>query len=173
MPDREPIETTNLSRYGDDPLPWSRPRDLLVSGPPQPGNTFFLATTRPDGRPHMAGIGVHWYDGNFYFTSGPGTRKSKDLASDPRCSIAICMKGFDLVLDGEASRVDDPDLVAAVVERFREGGWPAEVEGSRIVGPYSAPSAGPPPWDVYRFRFDTALGVASEEPHGATRWRFG
>ena len=46
-------------------------------------------------------------------------------------------------------------------------------EGDAFTAPYSAPSAGPPPWHLYRFTFHTAVGVAGEEPHGATRWRFG
>ena len=58
---------------------------------------------------------------------------------------------------------------------YRAQGWPAEVEGDAFTAPYSAPSAGPPPWHLYRFMFHTAFGVATdgEEPHGATRWRFG
>ncbi len=45
-------------------------------------------------------------------------------------------------------------------------------EGDAFTAPYSAPSAGPPPWHLYRFTFHTAFGVAGEEPYGATRWRF-
>ncbi len=37
---------------------------------------------------------------------------------------------------------------------------------------YSAPSAGPPPWDLYVVTPTTAFGVAGAEPCGATRWRF-
>ena len=55
---------------------------------------------------------------------------------------------------------------------YREGGWPAQVEGDALTAPFSAPSAGPPPWHLYRFTFHTAFGVAGEEPNGATRWRF-
>jgi hypothetical protein len=47
-----------------------------------------------------------------------------------------------------------------------------EVDGDALTAPYSAPSAGPPPWHVYRFAFHTVFGVATREPHGATRWRF-
>jgi hypothetical protein len=46
------------------------------------------------------------------------------------------------------------------------------VEGEAFTAPYSAPSAGPPPWELYRFIFLTAFGVATAEPYGATRWRF-
>jgi hypothetical protein len=59
--------------------------------------------------------------------------------------------------------------VAAV---FREGGWVPTVEGDAFTAPYSAPSAGPPPWHLYRFAFTTVFGVATAEPYGATRWRF-
>lgn len=41
-----------------------------------------------------------------------------------------------------------------------------------FTAPFSAPSAGPPPWHAYRFIFHTAVGVATAEPNGATRWRF-
>ena len=34
-----------------------------------------------------------------------------------------------------------------------------------------APSAGPPPWDVYEITLTTFCAVAADEPHGATRWR--
>src|SRR4051812_26083832 len=31
-------------------------------------------TADAGGRPHAAGVGVVWHDGDLYFTSGPGTR---------------------------------------------------------------------------------------------------
>ena len=46
------------------------------------------------------------------------------------------------------------------------------VEGDAFTAPYSAPSAGPPPWDLYEFTPKTAFGVATAEPYGATRWHF-
>ena len=172
MPDRMPTETTNLDRYGDDPLPWSRPHDLLVAGPAQPGTTFFLATTRADGRPHVAGVGVLWHDGDLYFNSGPGARKARNLAAHPACAISVGLEGIDVVVEGEATKVDDPHLMEALAAKFRAQGWPVQVENGRLTAPFNAPSAGPPPWDFYRFTFHTAFGVATAEPNGATRWRF-
>ena len=55
---------------------------------------------------------------------------------------------------------------------YRDGGWPAQVEGDALTAPFSAPSAGPPPWEVYRFTARTVVGVATREPYGATRWTF-
>lgn len=41
-----------------------------------------------------------------------------------------------------------------------------------ITAEYSAPSAGPAPWELYVLVPGTAYGVATAEPFGATRWRF-
>jgi hypothetical protein len=84
----------------------------------------------------------------------------------------MALPGIDLVLEGTAARVTDPETLEAVAALYRRGGWPAEVAGDAFTAPYSAPSAGPPPWHLYRFTFDTTFGVATAEPYGATRWRF-
>lgn len=168
----EPISTRNLDRYGSAELPWSRPRDILASDTPGADLTFFVATVRPDGRPHSAGVGAVWLDGALYFVSGPSTRRARNLAANPACSVSVRLRGIDLVLEGEAHRVTDASTLERVAAVYRMGGWPAEVEGDALTAPYSAPSAGPPPWHLYRLTLHTAIGVAGAEPHGATRWDF-
>ena len=76
------------------------------------------------------------------------------------------------MFEGEATRVTDGPTLARLAALYREGGWPAEVAGDAFTAPDSAPSAGPPPWHLYRFTLHTAFEIAGEEPHGATRWRF-
>jgi hypothetical protein len=161
MTDRTPIEITNLDRYGYSELLWSRPRDLLAASPTRSDITFFLGTVRPDGRPHAAGVGALWLDGDFYITAGPGTRKARNLATNPACTLSVRLEGIDLILEGEASRVTDQPTLEEAARLYREGGWPAEVEGDAFTAPFSAPSAGPPPWHVYRFTFHTVFGVAT------------
>ena len=173
MPERTPTETTNLDRYGFAELPWSRPQGILVTDTPTADVTWFLGTNKPGGPPHAAGVGALWHDGDLYFTSGPGTRKARNLAADPACTICAKLRGIDVVFEGNATRVTDTPTLKAVAARFHEGGWPAEVEGDAFTAPFSAPSAGPPPWYLYRFTIETAFGVATAEPYGATRWRFG
>lgn len=172
MTERDPVETINLDRYGDDPLPWSRPRDVLDAIVPSEHITWFLGTTRPDGRPHAAGVGALWHDGDLYFTSGDGTRKSQNLVANPGATFSVRLSGIDLVFAGEANRVTDRPTLDTLVKKFNDGGWPATVEGDAFTAPFSAPSAGPPPWLLYRFRCDTVYGVATAEPFGATKWRF-
>ena len=168
----EPTSTTNLDQYGSAELPWSRPRDILAGDTPGADLTFFVATVRPDGRPHSAGVGASWVDDTLYFVGGPGTRRSRNLAANPACSVSVRLRGIDLVLEGEAHRVTDSATVERVAAVYRTGGWPAEADGDALTAPFSAPSAGPPPWHLYRLTLHTAFGVASAEPFGATRWDF-
>ena len=172
MADREPTDTTNLDRYGSPDMPWSRARDLLAANPAGPGVPFFLGTVRPDGRPHAAGIGAIWHDGDLYITSSPDARKGRNLAANPAATISVGLEGIDIVLEGEAHRVTDAPTLERVAALYRDLGWPATVEGDALTAPFSAPSAGPPPWQLYRFTFHTAFGVATAEPYGAMRWRF-
>ena len=172
MTSREPRETVNLAElYGQEPMPWSRAAEALT-GVPHPAVPCFLGTVRPDGRPHSAGVGVAELDGDLYFTSGPGARKARNLAENPACTLSMRLEGIDLVLEGEARRVSDTATLERVAAVYRDGGWPAEAAGDALTASYSAQSAGPPPWHLYRFRFHTAFGVGLRDPHGASRWRF-
>jgi hypothetical protein len=173
MPNREPTETTNLDTiYGSETIPWSRPRDILAAAALGPGMAFFLGTVRPDGRPHAAAVGGAWYEGELYFQCGPRTRKARNVAANPACTMSASLPGMDLVFEGEARRVADTPTLKAIAAIYRDGGWAVQVEGDTFTAEYSAPSAGPPPWHLFRLAAHTVFGVATAEPHGATRWRF-
>jgi hypothetical protein len=137
-------------------------------------HTCWLATIGADGSPHVNGIGALWADGAFWFETGARTRKARNIARDPRCTLSVATHEFDLVVNGEAARVTDPVVVRAMAERWAAGGWPARVDdsGAALTAEYSAPSAGPPPWFVYRITPRTATALSTVEPGGATRWRF-
>ena len=169
MTHETPTETKNLDQYGETPIPWDRTFELLIAAPDQLGTSFFLNTIRPNGTPHSASFGALWVDGGFLMMSGPGTRKSKNLDANPACTVTVGLKGIDLVLEGSAQRVTDKEFLEKAAKSYREHGWPAEVDGEGFTAPYTAPSGGPPPWNLYRFTFHTAFGVGEG---GATRWRF-
>jgi len=176
------METKNLAAlYDCEPLDWSRILARLEEGLDQaPGtggpnrHTCWLATINPDGSPHVTGIGALWLDGAFWFETGETSRKGRNLARDPRCSLSVAADDFDLVVEGEAHRVTDPATVADIAARYAAGGWPARVDetGVALTAEYSAPSAGPPPWFVYRLAPGAATAVGTIEPGGATRWQF-
>lgn len=171
MPDRTPIEATNLDIYGAQIISWQEVLDALYV---RQGAEMicYLGTVRPDGRPHAAGVGAYIYDGDYYVVTSPHSQKIKNLSLNPAATLSTRVPGFDVTMEGIVERVRDPELLESLAALYREGGWPAEVEGEAFTAPYSAPSAGPPPWYVYRFRFDWLVAVALSEPGGATRWRF-
>ncbi len=164
------MHKTNLDIYGAEPIPWSRALDQLQDDSAR--KAYWLATVRPDGRPHVAGIGALWLDGKFYFTSSEGTCKSRNLAVNPNCVISATLPDLDLVVEGTATQVTDSATLQRVAERYAAQGWPASVSDGAITAPYSAPSAGPGPWRLYAVTPLTAFGVATAEPNGAMRWRF-
>ena len=157
MTDRSPTTTTNLDRYGYDALPWSRPLEHLTQDTATPEITWFLGTVRPDGRPHAAGIGGLWHEDELYFTSSPAARKAKDIAANPAATLSVRLPTIDLVFEGVVERVTDPATLETVAARYRDGGWPAQVDGDALTAPFSAPSAGPPPWNVYRLVYDVVF----------------
>ncbi len=157
--------------YGLDPIPWSRALAALELAVPRT-QTPFLATTRPDGRPHVAPVGALWDGGMIYFTSGSGTRKSRNLARNPNCVISMSLTEIDLVIEGSAALVTDDPTLERLAKRYADQGWPVVVRNGAFTHDYSAPSAGPPPWDLYAVKPSTIFGVLTVDPGGATRWQF-
>jgi hypothetical protein len=166
------VDQTNLDIYGHPPIPWSRAEQQLEASVGSMETHFFLATVRPDGRPHVAGVGALWVDGKFYIVSGPRTRKSRNLAERADCVISVNLPDLDLVVEGTAAKVTDEPTLQRLAKLYDAQGWPVTAKDGAFTAPYSAPSAGPPPWLLYAFTPRTAFGVATAEPHGATRWDF-
>jgi hypothetical protein len=176
------MESKNLAdRYDLAPLEWHAIESRLGRGVAQaPGDggpnrhTCWLATVNRDGSPHVTGVGSLWVDGAFWFETGAQSRKGRNLAGDPRCTLSLATDEFDLVVEGRASMVTDPVVVARMASLWSAQGWPARVDlsGTALTADYSAPSAGGPPWNVYRIAAIQATAVATVEPGGATRWRF-
>jgi pyridoxine/pyridoxamine 5'-phosphate oxidase len=168
------MQEKNLDIYGHAPIPWSRAlKQLEAQGQEEaPGRTCWLATTDSDGRPHLAAVGAVWVDDRFYFVSGPRLRKSRNVASNPRCAISVSLGDIDVVVEGSARKVTDAATLERVANVYASLGWPARASDGAITAEYSAPSAGRAPWNLYEVAPSAAVGVATKEPHGATRWRF-
>jgi nitroimidazol reductase NimA-like FMN-containing flavoprotein (pyridoxamine 5'-phosphate oxidase superfamily) len=179
MTGKEPTAERNLDGYGAPPIQWARVRQRLEEGLSQvPGSggparhTCWLATTRPDGRPHVMAVGVLWIDGALYFNAGATTRKARNIARNPSCAITMATHDFDIVVEGEAVKVTDDAKLRRIAEAYATQGWRPTVRDGSLVAEYSAPSAGPPPWDVYEVTPATVFAVGAAEPYGATRWDF-
>jgi nitroimidazol reductase NimA-like FMN-containing flavoprotein (pyridoxamine 5'-phosphate oxidase superfamily) len=183
-------EMTERTPVAEQPLtgeamttPWTEARARLEH--PESGRTYWLATVRPDGRPHVMPILGLWLDGALYFITGEATRKGKNLAGDPRCVIAsssTTLPALDLILEGDARKVADEAKLQRVADAYGSTmGWPLEVRDSSVFGP-NAPTAGPPPFAVYELAPTTVFGlpgiagteqgVGSAGAFSPTRWRF-
>jgi len=177
------MDTTNLAELYDLPnLEWSDITDRLdrqdLSQAPGTGgpnrHTCWLTTIDEDGAPHTTGIGAQWHDGHWWIETGRTTRKGRNLARDPRCSLSVATEEFDLSVNGTAELVEDPAVVAELCEVWASGGWPCRVDesGTALTAEFSAPSAGKPPWHVFRIVPTSAVALATIGEGGATRFDF-
>jgi Pyridoxamine 5'-phosphate oxidase len=176
------MKATNLGKpEGLPTIEWSHVEtqlaDLLTHDDPRSPNrsTFWLASLNPDGSPHVTSVGALWHAGSCWFQTGQCTRKAKNVERDPRCTVSVATKGYDVMISGDARRVTDAPIVAELAALWAQGGWPAEPDdsGTGITAPFNAPALGPPPWFVYQVtpRTATAVGTAEETP-GSMRWQF-
>lgn len=174
------MEIINLGK-GDElpPVDWDQVVEKLTTGSaPAPdavnSRTTWLCTVNEDGSPHLVPVGALWVDGTFWFQTGTGTRKARNVVRDPRCSLSVSTHGADVVIEGDAVHVTEPRDVARLAKAWADQGWPAEPDesGAGITAPFNAPAQGPPPWNVYRIEPRSAIVTSTTEPGGLTRFRF-
>src|SRR5438067_1906536 len=130
------MEIINLGKgNGLPPVDWAAVVEKLEAGSaPAPGalnsRTTWLCTVNEDGSPHVTAVGAVWLDGMFWFQTGSGTRKGRNVTRDPRCSIAMSIHDADVVVEGDAVRVTEPSAVARIAKAWADQGWPAEPDDS-------------------------------------------
>jgi nitroimidazol reductase NimA-like FMN-containing flavoprotein (pyridoxamine 5'-phosphate oxidase superfamily) len=94
---------------------WDETRRVLTEA-----ELFWITTVRADGRPHVTPLVAVWTDGALYFTTGPAEQKAVNLRTNPYVVLTTgCNRwdgGLDVVLEGEATRVTDEDLLKHLAE---------------------------------------------------------
>jgi general stress protein 26 len=166
MADKEP--TTELhpqfSSDGASPTPWVEARRQL-----EDASIYWLATVRPDGRPHVTPLLCVWLDGALYFCTGPSERKAKNLAHNSHCVITTgcnVLEGVDLVVEGEAVKVSDESMLQRLADRYASKyDWHYTVRDGAFYG-----EAGRA--DMYEVSPATAFGFGKGESSSQTRYRF-
>ena len=101
---RPDIPSYGITKSKKGLLPWKWALDRL-----RKSRQYWIATTRPDGAPHVMPIWGVWLDDGFYFSTGKTSRKAKNLAVNPRCVIcsdnsmeAVIVEGVVQVVRPEA-----------------------------------------------------------------------
>jgi PPOX class probable F420-dependent enzyme len=74
----------------------------------------WLASVCPDGRPHVMPVWALWSEGAVWFSTGPGSRKARNLLAEPRCTVTTDDTRRPVIIEGVAELVTDDDAV----ERF-------------------------------------------------------
>jgi PPOX class probable F420-dependent enzyme len=144
---------------GSGLLPWAEAgRRLTVS------HDFWVATARPDGRPHVMPVWGVWLEGRLWFSSSLGSRKARNLAADPRCTITTDDALNPVVIDGVAERVTDAGRIAAFVAAVNakyDADMTVEFQDPAVNGTYAV-------------RAITVIAMTHGDFTGSpTRWRFG
>jgi hypothetical protein len=113
-----------------------------------------------------------WVDGGLYFCAGPATAKGRNLARDPRCVLATGDDAADLVVEGHAAKVGDDAKLQQVAEVYAaKYDWRVEVRDGAFHAD-GAPTAGPPPYEVYAATPTTVFAFGTDESLSPTRWTF-
>ena len=91
-------------------LPWRWAQERLARA-----HDYWLATVGTDGEPHLMPVWAVWLDDKLWFSSSNGSRKARNLGSDPRCTLSTDNPREPVVAHGQARRVTDSDLLAEML----------------------------------------------------------
>src|SRR5919106_4616574 len=95
---------------------------------------YWVASVRPDRRPHVTPIWGAWVDDAFWMEGGPNTRRFKNLAQNEAAVVTVEQGNDAVIVEGDAARIFDLD--DALIQRLLDGyakykqshGYAAEAE---------------------------------------------
>ena len=120
--------------------------------------TFWVATVHPENRPHVMPVWGVWVNDAFYFSTGRKSRKGRNLAANPACTITNDNAEHAVIVEGSAREAED----AAELERVAAAYKKKYKMDPRSMG---EPIFGVRPKTVFGF-------IEKSFPKTATRWRF-
>jgi PPOX class probable F420-dependent enzyme len=140
---------------GSGLLPWSHVEEQMAGA-----RNYWVATTRPDGRPHVMPVWGLWFDDAFYFSTGRGARKARNLSRTPYVAVHLESGDDAVIVEGAAEEITDPALLA----RFADA-YDAKYQ--------FRPDTSDPDQAIYALHPRVAFAWREADfPGGATRWRF-
>jgi nitroimidazol reductase NimA-like FMN-containing flavoprotein (pyridoxamine 5'-phosphate oxidase superfamily) len=144
---------------GSGLLPWSWAEQRLAQS-----HDYWLATVIPDGTPHLMPVWAVWHTGALWFSSSNGSRKARNLAGQPRCTLATGDPLEPVVAAGRAERVTDLAALAAMLA----------AENAKYGTSYGLDMVGPASNSVFSLRPEWVFALDSRDFTGSpTRFTFG
>ncbi|MGW1341738.1 pyridoxamine 5'-phosphate oxidase family protein [Kribbella sp. NPDC002412] len=130
---------------------------------------FLLATTDPNGRPHVVPVLGVWLEGTFCFVTFRRSRKTRNLERSNGCAVTVPGREVDLVLEGTAHRVRSEARLQEVADLFpaKYPWWHPFVRAGEFYDP-----ADNDPRHVYAVEPAQVFAFGKEDGFSATRWRF-
>jgi hypothetical protein len=154
-------EGYGLPTSTDGLLTWGQVEERLV-----PATHYWLASTRPDGRPHVVPRWGVWVDGRFWYDGAPSTVHAQNLERNPACALHLESGAEAVIVEGEsrAARADAEGLgarIAAAFAKYHDLGyspgadaWSGEDGGGlRVLVPHRELAWFSFPKDATRFTF--------------------
>jgi len=144
--------------HGTGLLPWSWAVERL-----ERSHDYWVATIRPDGRPHVMPVWGTWLEGAVWFSSSRGSRKARNLAANRNCAITTDNAYEPVIIEGAAVPITDlPTIgrfVAAINQKYKTD--------------YALDFFNPDNNACFRVRPTWAFGLTESDFTGSpTRWRF-
>ncbi len=99
-----PAEGTGL-------LPWSWAAERLAAA-----HDYWVATVSASGAPHVMPVWGLWLDETLWFSSSRGSRKSRNLRAEPRCTVTTDDARSPVIVEGVAELVNDDGQLAAILD---------------------------------------------------------
>lgn len=92
-----------------DYFPWRWAEQRL-----EHAHNYWIATARPDGRPHLMPVWGVWISGALYFGTDRGSRKGRNIAANPAMAAHVDIEDDAVILEGVAREITDQPTLAAV-----------------------------------------------------------
>jgi hypothetical protein len=139
-------------------LSWSWARERL-----ERSHDYWVATTWPDGRPHVMPVWGVWAEEALWFSSSLGSRKARNLAANPHCVLTTDNAKEPVVLEGDAELERDLPTIESFVAWIN----------AKYDTDYSVDFFDPASNACFRVRPTWAFGLTEGDFTGSpTRWRF-
>jgi hypothetical protein len=89
-------------------LPWSWAVERLSAS-----HDYWLATVRPDGRPHVTPVWGVWLDDAVWFSASEDARKTRNLTAAPFATMTTDNARQPVIVDGSVDRIIEAAALAA------------------------------------------------------------
>ena len=100
-------------------LPWETVHGWLASA-----RSYWIATTRPDGRPHTVPVWGLWLDDAILFSTGATTVTARNLAVEPRAVIHLESGDHVAIAEGVVVPVADRSILVRFAQAYeRKYDW--------------------------------------------------